>query len=82
MKLSFLCVRGSLQLDTRLQALFSPALSDYLAMDPTRLLPITQYPAAQLMFQAQQARRRGLERRQGALGDPRVPKGSALQERL
>lgn len=30
--------------DTRLQAVFSPALSDYLAMDPTRLLPITQYP--------------------------------------
>lgn len=35
---------SSLQLDTRLQAVFSPALSDYLAMDPTRLLPITQYP--------------------------------------
>lgn len=28
----------------RLQAAFSPALSDYLAMDPVRLLPSTQYP--------------------------------------
>lgn len=28
----------------RLQAVFSPALSDYLAMDPVRLLPSTQYP--------------------------------------
>eukprot|EP00913_Durusdinium_trenchii_P019269 g18111.t1 len=35
---------SSLQLDNRLQAVFSPALSDYLAMDPTRLLPNTQFP--------------------------------------
>ncbi|CAJ1341027.1 unnamed protein product [Effrenium voratum] len=35
---------GTLGLDSRLQAVFSPALSDYLAMDPTRLLPNTQYP--------------------------------------
>jgi len=35
---------ASLGLDTRLQAVFSPALPDYLAMDPSRLLPDTQYP--------------------------------------
>jgi len=30
--------------DTRLRAVFSPGLSDFLAMDPLRLLPSTQYP--------------------------------------
>jgi len=32
------------QINDRLQAVFSPALSDYMAMDPQRLLPSTQYP--------------------------------------
>jgi len=35
---------GTLSTGGRLQALFSPALPDYLAMDPQRLLPSTQYP--------------------------------------
>lgn len=34
----------SLAPQDRLQAAFSPALSDYLAMDPKRLLPTTQFP--------------------------------------
>lgn len=34
----------SLSSGARLQAAFSPALPDYLAMDPARLLPSTQYP--------------------------------------
>jgi len=35
---------ASLKPEARLKAVFSPALSDYLAMDPKRLLPYTQYP--------------------------------------
>lgn len=35
---------NSLDARSRIQAVFSPALTDYLAMDPTRLLPYTQYP--------------------------------------
>lgn len=35
---------NTLNRNNRITAGFSPALSDYLAMDPTRLLPNTQYP--------------------------------------
>jgi len=35
---------GSLRPEGRLQAVFSPALPEYLAMDPKRLLPNTQFP--------------------------------------
>ena len=64
--------------------MFSPALPDYLAMDPTRLLPDTQYPVwdlndssrdsmdSELSVRDIQAFKKGLEWWPAAMGHPRL----------